>query len=864
VPPRQDVNPYIAGSAIKSAEMFFGRDDVFDFIRQNLVGPHSNNPLVLYGQRRTGKTSVLYQLHRRLGTGYWCVFIDLHGLNLGSMSNLMRGIANAISANLRRDHQVTVEVPNQAVFEADPAAAFETMFLGHVLAVLGDNQLILMLDEAIRLDEEVRAGRLDHKTFEFLRHLMQHSQRLNFIFALGTGIEEMAKDYALLFNGSLYHRISFLKPQAARELIIRPAHERYEVTDQAADMIVKITSGHPYYTQLVCHCLFDAWVQSPGAIIGADDVGSVLAEAIELGSANLTYVWQDSTKEEQAFMAGLVAVMGDGGTAATAGEIHEAWRQMDVDLPPQAITRAVRGLIAREVITGSNAYSFTVDLQRLWIEKHRRIDWVKDELAAAIAEWTGSTAVTASRPGASAAPSVPLTDLGAGWAAAKDSPAVPDTATVNQDPPVTVARQASRGDDAGGTPGGPGDLIAAVPDEVPAQRPAAAQLYGQLARRPSARRPTLRSRLLVGLASGGAACVAVLLIVRLAVWFVDRPAVYVPQSQSPGSSDVLPASGVAVSGTQIAVLKDPMGYQIDDAAFSSDGKTVAASFGSPNGDSGHIDIWGSAGGPLKKLLTDPGRGSIPAGIAFSPTNPSSLAVADQEGIFLWNLATDRVQAYDDNDSETETLTDVAYTRDGNTVVAGDFDGDVYLLDLANGQWIGNVFRDFVAYNRQVGPNAIYVTQVAVSPNGAFVAVADSAGDVYVWKVSGGSPVLFTGEVTNSINTLAFSPNGKTLAIVGNASIQLLDLTTRKISSLTGINVPPQAVAFTPDGTTLVVGDNNGKIHLWDLAAQTDEVVSTPITGLGGMAFSPNGRTLAIFGSYSSMIYLYDIRYSTLP
>ena len=353
--------------------MFFGRDDVFDFIRQNLVGPHSNNPIVLYGQRRLGKTSVLYQMHRHLDAGYWCVFIDLHGLDLSSMANLMRGIATAISANLRRDHQIVVEVPNQAAFAADPASAFEMMFLDQVLAVLGGNQLVLMLDEAIRLDEEVRAGRLDRGIFAYLRHLMQHGQRLNFIFSLGSGIEEMAKDYALLFNGSLYHRISFLKPQAARDLIIRPAQDRYRVTDQAADLILKITSGHPYYTQLVCHCLFDAWMQGTADTIEASDVHGVLAEAIELGSANLTYIWQDSTQEEQVFMAGLAAAMSGESTPVTVKQVRKAWGRVAVNVPSQEITRAVRGLIAREVIAGGDRYSFTVDLQRLWIDKHRQI-----------------------------------------------------------------------------------------------------------------------------------------------------------------------------------------------------------------------------------------------------------------------------------------------------------------------------------------------------------------------------------------------------------------------------------------------------------------------------------------------------------
>jgi hypothetical protein len=51
------INPYIAGNPVTGPEMFFGREDVFEFVRQTLIGQHRNNVIVLYGQRRTGKTS---------------------------------------------------------------------------------------------------------------------------------------------------------------------------------------------------------------------------------------------------------------------------------------------------------------------------------------------------------------------------------------------------------------------------------------------------------------------------------------------------------------------------------------------------------------------------------------------------------------------------------------------------------------------------------------------------------------------------------------------------------------------------------------------------------------------------------------
>jgi hypothetical protein len=384
------VNPYIAGSPVTGTEMFFGRDDVFSFIRRNLIGRHRDTPVVLYGQRRTGKTSVLYQLHRHLDPGYRCIFIDLHGLSLDGMGSLLHGIASSISRSLRREHQLTVPVPGRSLFLADPQSTFEARFLDVALSALGDDHLVLMLDEVVRLYEEVEHGRLEREIFEFLRHLMQHHERLNFIFSLGSGLEEMAKEYAFLFSVSLYHRISFLESAAARSLITEPARDHYRVTPQAVTQILQITSGHPYYIQLVCHCLFDSWSRAPRSVMDIPDVEAILAEAIELGSANLTYVWEDSTPEEQALMAGIAAVGLPGPGPVTIEQVRETWHKAGVLLPERELTRAVRSLISRDVLAGDHAYSFSVALQRLWLEKHRRMDWVKDELADSIQHWNRS------------------------------------------------------------------------------------------------------------------------------------------------------------------------------------------------------------------------------------------------------------------------------------------------------------------------------------------------------------------------------------------------------------------------------------------------------------------------------------------
>jgi hypothetical protein len=135
--------------------------------------------------------------------------------------------------------------------------------------------------------------------------------------------------------------------------------------------------------------LFDRWLRAQEPRVTSADVDAVVSEAIELGSANLTYVWEDSAPEEQAMMAGMAATIPAGGSAATTDQIREVWHKAGVRLPAGQAATAARNLTAREVVVASNgAYSFAVDLQRLWLDKHRRLDWVKQELEEPARKWS--------------------------------------------------------------------------------------------------------------------------------------------------------------------------------------------------------------------------------------------------------------------------------------------------------------------------------------------------------------------------------------------------------------------------------------------------------------------------------------------
>ena len=177
-------NPYIAGNPVTGQEMFFGREDVFEFVRRALIGRHQDNIIVLYGQRRTGKTSVLYQMHRHIEPRYIPVLIDLQALSMEGIATFLREIAIFVSRALQRDHGIRLERPRQEDFADNPRGYFQEVFLNRVWEAIEDRHLLLMFDETARLEDRVQGGHLERDVFDYLRHLMQHNSRLSFIFSL--------------------------------------------------------------------------------------------------------------------------------------------------------------------------------------------------------------------------------------------------------------------------------------------------------------------------------------------------------------------------------------------------------------------------------------------------------------------------------------------------------------------------------------------------------------------------------------------------------------------------------------------------------------------------------------------------------
>jgi WD40 repeat protein/serine/threonine protein kinase len=207
---------------------------------------------------------------------------------------------------------------------------------------------------------------------------------------------------------------------------------------------------------------------------------------------------------------------------------------------------------------------------------------------------------------------------------------------------------------------------------------------------------------------------------------------------------------------------------------------------------------------------------------------------------------------------------VAFSPDGQRLAAGCSDGSVKMWDLHAG-------TELTEWKAHPGP----VACVAFSPNGQRLASSrldygwegqPTGGEAKVWDAATGQEICTLERHTNSVDSVAFSPDGTRL-LSGSAdrTVKIWEARTgRCLFTCNGHTTGVRAVTFSPDGRSVASASGqwsklaNGEIKLWD--AQTGEQRLTLLGHIGfvlSVTFSPDGQRLASAGM-DKTIKLWDL------
>jgi len=244
-------NPYISGEPVRQADMFFGRDALL----RKIVNALHQNSIMIHGERRMGKTTLLYQLGQALRAtddpewSFIPVSLDLEGI---AEDRLFYLLMDAIWGMLQA--YLTAAPPKLQFTQCDPQRYGDREFsadlreiIDAVKPVVAPRQvrIILLIDEMDAIDGYSRLIQLQ------LRRIFMSPLAEN-LGAVVAGVQ-ISKAWDRLESPwyNLFYEFP-LEPfdeTQARQLLTEPVRGIYEWAPEAIEFVVAHSDGRPYRLQ---------------------------------------------------------------------------------------------------------------------------------------------------------------------------------------------------------------------------------------------------------------------------------------------------------------------------------------------------------------------------------------------------------------------------------------------------------------------------------------------------------------------------------------------------------------------------------------------------------------------------------------
>jgi WD40 repeat protein len=233
-------------------------------------------------------------------------------------------------------------------------------------------------------------------------------------------------------------------------------------------------------------------------------------------------------------------------------------------------------------------------------------------------------------------------------------------------------------------------------------------------------------------------------------------------------------------------------------------------------------------------------------LAFSPDGTLLVSAAGNSSrVWLWDVAARKPRSV--LRGHRERVTGVAVSPDGRWLASGDNGGVVKVWQLPAGHELDHLMpggrRPY-----------LYVNGVAFAPDSRTVAAyvhrygggLPWQSGIWRWDIQEGTelpPLVREPQDHAWIRSLAFAPDGRTLAAGWYGGVGLWDLTSNRCHLLRRAQREAHRVRYSPDGRTLAIAWGP-ELELWDPATQQARASwQAHQLMVRDVAFTPDSRSL---------------------
>ncbi len=289
---------YSGGTPVEEQRMFFGRRELLERIYSEITSGPLGQCFVLYGQKRSGKSSVLRQLAKRLHPPNLAVHLSLGTIDTAKAErSFVQACIDSLYERLVHDFDMADVVehnwPRDFQVEASPIESFRRSVRAATSLLEArkgwrDVRPIFLIDEFTYVYEYIRERLLTPAFMRQWKSLLE-SRTFDAVLIGQDTMPRFKEEYPNEFGVTHDERISYLSEEEARSLaqdpIMMADESRYK--GASLDRLIGLTAGSAFYLQIFCDRLVQHLNRNRLAFITESVVGDVLGQ-LTTGPSALT------------------------------------------------------------------------------------------------------------------------------------------------------------------------------------------------------------------------------------------------------------------------------------------------------------------------------------------------------------------------------------------------------------------------------------------------------------------------------------------------------------------------------------------------------------------------------------------------